>query len=128
VHVARHERDAEVLPLGNVLEPQDESVALLLVIRSARVVCQVVLELGLAVPGIPTEKSAKITMYRRDETDGTHALNLLTPDGMTPILASTVMGLSFFSSICSSATMRGYAIGTPAGQGHCQRLRPQKLD
>lgn len=49
MHVARHERDAEVLPLGNVLEPQDEGVALLLVVGRARVVCQVVLEFGLSV-------------------------------------------------------------------------------
>ena len=62
MHVARHERDAEVLPLGNVLEPQDESVALLLVVGRARVVCQVVLEFGLAVRGNPVEKSGMITI------------------------------------------------------------------
>lgn len=57
MHIARHERDAKVLPLGNVLEPQDESVALLLVVGRARVICQVVLELGLAVQIVSSNSS-----------------------------------------------------------------------
>lgn len=45
---------------------------------------------------------------------GTHALNLLTADGMSFILARTDMGLNLDSRRFSRATMRGYAIGTPA--------------
>lgn len=47
VHVSRHERDPHVFALRQVLEAQDEGVPFLLVIRGARVVREVVLELGL---------------------------------------------------------------------------------